>query len=141
MSSFWLVPKQQWAIKISSPLFLFLAWWPSWLKVGITGNSFGRGPSKDHYSKVWSKLAQWILLRRILKCEKFTTDNEYDIRRTKPDGKSSHGLWPGELKNKKIENLCLQNKINYQNRAYAYIACTYLPFCLIWVFYCTKYYI
>jgi len=31
------------------------------------------------------------------KCEKFTTDDD-DGRRTKPDGKSSHGLWPGELK-------------------------------------------
>jgi hypothetical protein len=51
-------------------------------------------PSKDHSSKVWSKLAQWFLRRR-LKCEKFTTDD--DRRRTKPDGKSSHGLWPGEL--------------------------------------------
>ena len=27
------------------PLFLFLAWWPSWLEVGITGQNFGRGPS------------------------------------------------------------------------------------------------
>jgi hypothetical protein len=31
LSSFWLTLKQQWPIKISSPLFLFLAWWPSWL--------------------------------------------------------------------------------------------------------------
>jgi hypothetical protein len=31
-------------LKISSPLFLFLAWQPSWLKVGITGHNFGRGP-------------------------------------------------------------------------------------------------
>jgi hypothetical protein len=58
------------------------------------GNKFERGPSKDHSSKVWSKLAQWFV-RRTLKCEKLTAD---DRRRTKPDGKSSHGLWPGELK-------------------------------------------
>jgi hypothetical protein len=32
--------------------FLFLAWWPSWLEVGITGHNFGRGPSKDHSTKV-----------------------------------------------------------------------------------------
>jgi hypothetical protein len=38
-------------------------------------------------------LAKWFLRRR-LKCEKFTTDDG----RTKPDGKSSHGLKPGELK-------------------------------------------
>ena len=56
-------------------------------------HNFERGPSKDHSSKVWSNLAQWFLRRR-LKYEKLTTDDE----RKKPDGKSSHGLWPGELK-------------------------------------------
>jgi hypothetical protein len=25
---------------------------PSWLEVGITGHNFGRGPSKDHSTKV-----------------------------------------------------------------------------------------
>jgi hypothetical protein len=35
------------------PLFLFLAWRPSWLEVGITGHNFGRGPSKDHSTKLW----------------------------------------------------------------------------------------
>ena len=67
---------------ISSPFFLFLAWQPSWLEVRITGHNFGRGPSKDHSTKVWSKLAQWFLQRR-LKCEKFTTyDGRTDGRRT-----------------------------------------------------------
>jgi hypothetical protein len=41
--------------------FLFLAWWPSWLEVGITGHNFGRGPSKDHSTKVWLQLAQWFI--------------------------------------------------------------------------------
>jgi hypothetical protein len=50
--------KQKWTIKIPSPLFLFWAWWPSWLEVGITGHNFGRGPSKKHFSKVWLRLAQ-----------------------------------------------------------------------------------
>ena len=59
----------------------------------VIGHNFERRPSKDHPSKV--KLAQWFL-RKILKCEKLTTDD--DGRRTKPDGKSSHGLWPGEPK-------------------------------------------
>jgi hypothetical protein len=54
------------SFKISSPLFLFLAWWPSWLEVGITGYNFGRGPSKDHSTKVWLQLAQWFLRRRYL---------------------------------------------------------------------------
>ena len=54
--------------KISSPLFLFLAWRPSWLKVGITGHKFGRGLSKDHSTKIWLGLTQWFLKRRFL-CE------------------------------------------------------------------------
>ena len=32
-------------LKFHPPLFLFLAWWPSWLEVWITGHNFGRGPS------------------------------------------------------------------------------------------------
>ena len=50
------------------PFFLFSAWWPSWLDVGITGQKFGRGPSKDHSTKVWLQLALWFLRRRLL-CE------------------------------------------------------------------------
>ena len=48
--------------------FLFLAWRPSWLEVGITGHNLGRGPSKDHSTKVWLQLVQWFLRRRFL-CE------------------------------------------------------------------------
>jgi hypothetical protein len=51
--------------------------------------NFGRGPSKDHSTKVWSKLAQWFLRRR-LKCEKFTTDDD--------DERNLTAIWPGELK-------------------------------------------
>jgi hypothetical protein len=32
----------------------------SWLDVGIAGHNFGRGPSKDHSTTVWFKLAQWL---------------------------------------------------------------------------------
>jgi hypothetical protein len=39
------------------------------------GHTFERGPSKDHSRKVWSKLAQWFLRKRI-KCEKLTTDDD-----------------------------------------------------------------
>ena len=39
------------------------------------GHNFERGPSKDHSRKVWSKLAQWFLRKR-LKCEKLTTDDD-----------------------------------------------------------------
>jgi hypothetical protein len=57
--------------KFHPPFFLFLAWWPSWLEVGITGHNFGRRPPKDHSTKVCLQLAQWFLRRR-LKCEMLT---------------------------------------------------------------------
>ena len=68
MSSFWLILKQQWTIKISSPLFSIFS-----LAAILVGSRdhrthFGRGPSKDHSTKVWFKLAQWSWL----KCEKLT---------------------------------------------------------------------
>ena len=50
------------------PPFSILAWRPSLLEFGITGHKFGRGPSKDHSTKVWLQLAQWFLRRRFL-CE------------------------------------------------------------------------
>ena len=65
------------------PFFLFLAWWPSWLEVGITGHKFGRGPPKDHSTKVWLQLARWFLRRR-LKCEMLT-----DGRWMKSDGNNT----------------------------------------------------
>jgi hypothetical protein len=74
--------------KFHPPFFLFLAWRPSWLEVGITGHNFGRGPSKDYSTNIWLQLAQWFLRRR-LKCEMLMDDDE---RRTKSDGNSSHGL-------------------------------------------------
>ena len=80
-------------LKFHTHFFLFLAWWPSWLEVRIIGHNFGRGPSKDHSTKVWLQLVQWFLRRR-LKCEMLmdrqrTTD---DRRRTKSDDNSSPGL-------------------------------------------------
>ena len=79
--------------KFHPPFFLFLAWWPSWLEVGITRHNFGRGPSKDHSTRVWLQLAQWFL-RRSLKCEMLM-----DGRRTKSDDNSSHGLTARWAKN------------------------------------------
>ena len=62
------VSEQKILLKFHPPFFLFLAWWPSWLEVGITGHIFGWGPSKDHSTKVLLQLAQWFLRRRFL-CE------------------------------------------------------------------------
>jgi hypothetical protein len=64
----WLSSYREDFFLISSPFFLFLAWWSSWLEVGITGHNFGRGPSKDYSTKVWLQMAQWFLRRRFL-CE------------------------------------------------------------------------
>jgi hypothetical protein len=55
-------------LKFHPPFFFFLAWWPSWLEVVITGHNFGRGPSTDYSTKVWLQLDQWFLRRRFL-CE------------------------------------------------------------------------
>jgi hypothetical protein len=38
------------------------------LEDGITGHIFASGPSKDHFTKVWLQLAQWLLKRKFL-CE------------------------------------------------------------------------
>jgi hypothetical protein len=54
--------------KFHPPFFLFLAWWTSLLEVGITGHIVGRGPTKNHSTKVWLQLVQWFLKRRFL-CE------------------------------------------------------------------------
>jgi hypothetical protein len=53
----------------------------------------GRGPSSEHFWQVWLISVQRFQRRRF-KCEKLT-----DGRRTLTHDKSSHGLWPGELKN------------------------------------------
>jgi hypothetical protein len=60
----WLSSFREDFLKISSPFFLFLAWRPSWLEVGITGHILEGG----HSTKVWLQLAQWFLRRRFL-CE------------------------------------------------------------------------
>jgi hypothetical protein len=62
------VSEEKILLKFHPPCFLFLAWWLSWLEVGITGQKFGRGPSKDYSTKVWLQLAQWFLRKRFL-CE------------------------------------------------------------------------
>ena len=71
------------------------------MEVGITGHNVGRGPPKDHSTKVWLQLAQWFLRRR-LKCEMWT-----DRRRTKNDDNSSHGLKARWAKNGIYVNLLL----------------------------------
>jgi hypothetical protein len=44
----------------------FLAWWPSWLEVGINGHIFGREPSNDYFIKILFLLSKWFQSRRFL---------------------------------------------------------------------------
>ena len=64
----WVVSEEKILFKFDHLSFLFLAWRPSWLEVGITEHIVGRGLSKDHSTKVWLQLSQWFLKRRFL-CE------------------------------------------------------------------------
>ena len=56
-----------------------------------------RGPSSEHFWQVWLISVQRFQRRRF-KCEKLT-DGRTDGRRTLTHDKSSHDIWPGELKN------------------------------------------
>jgi hypothetical protein len=53
-------------VLISSPLFSIFSMAAILVGSGITGQNFGRGPSKDHSTKVYLQLAQWFLRRRFL---------------------------------------------------------------------------
>ena len=61
---------------------------------GSVGHNFERDPPKDHPCQVWFNLVQGFQRRRF-KCESLRRAMD---GRTTSDGKSSHGLWPGELK-------------------------------------------
>ena len=66
------------------------------MESGAVGHNFEKDPSRDHPCQVRFNLVQRFQ-RRSFKCESLrrTTDGQ---RRMPSDGKSSHGLWPGELK-------------------------------------------
>ena len=67
-----------------------------------------RGPSIDASYQVSVHLAEGFQRRR-LKCEKLTDDR----RRTSNDGKSSHCLWQGQLKNNRqmFRKICTKSYI------------------------------
>jgi hypothetical protein len=65
---------------------------PCWISNQHQKHKSGRGPSSEHFWQVWLKSVQRFQRRRF-KCEKLTNG-----RRTLTHDKSSHGLWPGELK-------------------------------------------
>ena len=67
-------------------------WQPCWISNQHQKHKSGRGPSSEHFWQVWLISVQRFQRRRF-KCEKLTDG------RTITHDKSSHGLWPGELKN------------------------------------------
>ena len=79
-------------------------WQPCWISNRHQKHKSGRGPSSEHFWQVWLISVQRFQRRRF-KCEKLT-----DGRRTLTHDKSSHGLWPGELKKGKFYNTCLENR-------------------------------
>jgi hypothetical protein len=70
-------------------------WQPFWISNQHQKHKSGRGPSNEHLWQFWLKSIQRFQRRRV-KCEKLY--GRTDGRRTLTHDKSSHGLWPGELK-------------------------------------------
>ena len=73
-------------------------WQPCWISNQHQKHKCGGGPSNEYFCQVWLKSVQRFQKRRF-KCEKLT-DGQTDVRQTLTHDKSSHGLWPGELKKK-----------------------------------------
>jgi hypothetical protein len=66
-------------------------WQPCWISNQHQKHKSGRGSFNEHFWQVWLKSVQRFQRRRV-ECEKLTNGQTltYD--------KSSHGLWPVELK-------------------------------------------
>ena len=76
-------------------------WQPCWISNQHQKHKSGKGPFSEHFWQVWLISVQRFQRKRF-KCEKLTDG------RTLTHDKSSHGLWPGELKNGAI-NRSLQS--------------------------------
>ena len=81
-------------------------WQPCWISNQHQKHKSGRGPSSEHFWQVWLISVQRFQRRRF-KCEKLT-----DGRRTLTHDKSSHGLWPGELKILNTEDTVINTLTN-----------------------------
>jgi hypothetical protein len=101
-------------------------WRPCLLMDRDEMSSLYRGPSIDAPNQVSVHLAEGFQRRR-LKCEKLTDDR----RQTPSDGKSSHCLWQGELKNNfRIKSGTCKRFITFINtcntQVYYFLGDTYL---------------
>ena len=101
--SFWLILKQQWTIKIVSRLFSIFSL--AAILVGI----------RDHRTQFWKGAIQGSFQQGLVEIGSVVSEEKIKMwkandrrrrqttttdhgRRTTPDGKNSHGHWPGELK-------------------------------------------
>ena len=64
------------------------------------GHNFERDPPKDHPCQIWFRGFRG----EDLNVKAYDVRQTDGRRRTPNDGKSSYGLWLGELKNKKQKN-------------------------------------
>ena len=71
-------------------------WQPCWISNQHQKHKSGRGPPSEHFWQVWLISVQRFQRRRF-KCEQLTDGQ------TLTHDKSSHGLWPGELKIGQLE--------------------------------------
>ena len=86
-------------------------WQPCWISNQHQKHKSGRGPSSEHFWQVWLISVQRFQRRRF-KCEKLTDG------RTLTHDKSSHGLWPGELKSEaKNKQTIYQNLKNNKQKS------------------------
>ena len=84
-------------------------WQPCWISNRHQKHKSGRGPSSEHFWQVWLISVQRFQRRRF-KCEKLT-DGRTDGRRMLTHDKSSHGLWPGELKSHMNVSVTIQDQV------------------------------
>ena len=89
-------------------------WQPCWISNQHQKHKSGRGPSSEHFWQVWLISVQRFQRRRF-KCEKLT-----DGRRTLTHDKSSHGLWPGELKITLLQKLQVIDQLSEQTYIFTF---------------------
>jgi hypothetical protein len=54
LGTFWLKIEQFWPFEKK---IYFWKWGPLWIQDGTGGHKFERGPTKDHFSRVWLRLS------------------------------------------------------------------------------------
>jgi hypothetical protein len=74
---------------------------------GPVGHNFERDPPKDHPCQIWFRGFRG----EDLNVKAYDVRQTDGRRRTQSDGKSSYGLWLGELKNKKTKKQLIDSNL------------------------------